>query len=456
MASTNWVPEAEAMDSGFALDNLLRTQRAENARQAQSLVAGAQQTNQQHQNRLQEMLYGDQLKTQAADREAERAAPFLRTLISGNPQVAKTFGFGQNVTTPGELAVPEAGYAGTPDKTSFQPRTPTIAEASGIAKAVPSITQSLLQRQLDPNAQFTLGPGQVRFDAQGTQIAEGPKKPGAYSTYNEALLASMQQQQLNDASGLPKLRPTIDQDAQGNYQIKWSPADPLNPVDPIKQAYEDDLKAGVPKAQALENYLQRQGRAAGIKAQQTQLMTPFNEEAKKRMDTANMAITSAYRLMTYTPKERETFTGAGRLGFEAARLAQEAGLPTPGYTKEQVDRYSEFKKDNGMIEQYKFAIGGKQLTQGEQRVVEAFIPTGRELTTSEYEAKLRAMAGVMEAAQVVDQYLSVTGKQDVSPAQVRDLFIKELNRRGIDPSKSKDSQVDGQMPSGARLRSKYQ
>ncbi len=136
-------------------------------------------------------------------------------------------------------------------------------------------------------------------------------------------------------------------------------------------------------------------------------------------------------------------------------MAQEGGLPTPGYDPAEVQRYSNFKKDNGMIEQFKFAIGGKQLTEGEQRVVEAFIPTGREFTTSEYEAKLKGIIAAMEAARELDSWLSVTPKTEATDEAIRQRYREALKRRGIDVEASAKEATQAQMTSGQRLRNKY-
>lgn len=452
--SWEWNPEASAMDTGFRLDELLRGERAANARQAQSLGATAQQVNQQHQNKLAEMLYGDQLKTQAADREAERAAPFLRSMISGNPQVAKSFGFGQDVTTPGELPVPEAGYAGTPATTSFQSRQPTMAEVSGLAKAVPGITQALLQKSMDPNSQFTLGPGQKRFDAQGNEIAQGGALPSEGMTQEQA-----ERVQADMIARNPNLRGrvTIQQNDKGAWTVKQTPSEPLT-ESPNVWISQLNSPSTPPEARAqakrnLDVYNAEQERLAKMRV----AVQPMDATRAGMLEKQNEGIQAAYSLLQFTPQERETYTGAGRVGFEAAAHAAELGLPTEkfGYSPEQLQRFQDFKRWNGMIEQFKFALGGKQLTGPEQKVVEAFIPTGRERTTSEYEAKLRGVAGAMQAAQDVDMYLAQTGKGFVSPEEMHSLYVAALRRHGIDvTAKATDAQRD-HLSSGQRLRQDF-
>lgn len=453
--SWEWNPEASAMDTGFRLDELLRTQRAENARQAQQLGANAQNLQQQHQNRLGEMLYGQTLKDQSAQTEAERTAPFLQQLIRGNPQVGKAFGFvGEpQIERTGAMAEPEA--MGTPAPIVQRPVAPTLQQTTGLARAIPGIAQALLQKGLEPSsAGFTLKPGERRFDAQGHEIAEGGALPGM----DLQTAQNVRDQMMRENPAL-RGRVTLQSDASGRWSVRETPSEPLteNPNLWLSKAMDPNAPVGerIQAKMKYDQWLTDQATLAGSKAFQTNVNTPYDATTRDRMDKTNMAIQSAYRLLSYTPKERENFTGAGKLGYEGARLAQEVGLPTPGYSKDDVARYSQFVKDNGFIEQYKFAIGGKQLTGPEQKVVEAFIPTGREFTTSEYEAKVRGMVAVMEASQVVDQYLAVTPKNAVNPIQIREMFKSELAKRGIDVTKSKDAQVESQMNSGSRLRKKY-
>ncbi len=457
-------PEAKAAEEGMALADLM--QRTKSAQMLQAGLAGAQagQTRAnletQHQNRLAEMLQGEQLKEDFAQREAERTAPFLRTMISGNPNVAKAFGFGQNVTQPGELPVPEAGYAGTQPTTTFQPRQPTVAEATGLSRAVPGITSTLLKSAMDPNAGFTLGKDQIRFDAKGNPIAQGPSGQeggGAYATLDEAMAVKDQMERSRpDLRG----RIAVDQNTKGQYQLKVGTSEPLTegPNKWLADANNENLP--VPqriKAQEIYNkWKEDQMQIAGGKALSVAQNTPYNEEAKKRLETSNMAIQAAHELSKFTKQDIENFTGAGRLGYEAARIAQEAGLPIMGnYTPEDVQRYNQFKVANGYIEQMKFAIGGKQLTQGEQKVVEAFIPTGRELTTAEYQAKVANLIKVMEASQELDSWMSTAPKTETTPENIRLRFKASLRAHGINVDvPAKDATLQS-MPSGARLRSKY-
>lgn len=455
-------PEAKGMESGFALDELLRRERGQNARAVFGEVAnrsqqqerlGAQRADAEQAQKyaIERMVKGEELKEQGAQREAERSAPFLQAMIGGNPETAKAMGF--TTPVPEQLPVPEAGYPGAP--ATVAPRQPTLQEAAGAARAVPGMAQALLQHQIGANKPMVVGPEATLVSPEGKVLFQGPQKPKmGYESYDDALLAVMRQTRLNDISGLPKMRPTIDQGSQG-WEVKWAPAEPMTPQDPLKLQYDLDVKMGMPQPQALEKYIQSASRLAGQRTFQSQLNTPYTEEAKKRMETTNMAIQSAYRLQSYTRADREKFTGAGKIGYEAARYAQELGLPSPGYTPEDVQRYSNFVKDNGMIEQFKFAVGGKQLTQGEQRVVEAFIPTGREFTTAQYEAKLKGIVAAMEASQAVDMWLSTSSKPDITPDSIRAMYKQELLKRGIDVEAPAKEQTQAQMPSGQRLRDKY-
>jgi hypothetical protein len=433
------------MDTGFALDQFLRGQRAENARQAQALVAQPQQIEQQHQNRLAEMLYGENLKQQSAQTEAERSAPFLEQLIKGNPDVAKAFGYGGGQpATPGDF---EGGA--TP---AVAPVTPTREQVTGIARAVPGITQALVNRSLTPNAPFTLGPGQQRFDAQGNPIASGPPMPGMSQQQAEAVRDDM-------VARNPQLRGrvTVQSDAKGMWTVRETPSEPLTESPNLWLSnYLDPNKPVPERIQAKMKYDEWMKGQQQL-AQQRENVKPLDAQRAQILEKQNEGIQAAYQLLRFTPGERETFTGAGRMGYEAAAHAAELGLPTQkfGYSPEQIQRYQDFKKWNGYIEQFKFALGGKQLTNAEQRVVESFIPTGKERTTSEYEAKLRSVAAAMEAAQEVDMYMAQTGKGFVDPTTMRSMYVEALKRKGIDvTAKSKDALRD-QMRSGDRLRQDF-
>lgn len=451
--SWEWNPEASAMDTGFRLDELLRTQRAENARQAQQLGASAQNLQQQHQNRLGEMLYGQTLKDQAAQTEAERTAPFLQQLIKGNPQVGKAFGFvGEpQIERTGAMAEPEA--AGIPAPIVQRPVAPTLQQTTGLARAIPGIAQAILQKGLDPSSTgFTLKPGERRFDAQGHEIAEGGALPGM----DLQTAQNVRDQMVRENPAL-RGRVTVQSDASGRWSVHETPSEPLtenpnrwladsqDPTKPVQERVQAQLK--------YNKYLEDQK----MLMQARENVKPLDATRAQMLQKQNEGIQGAYKLLTFTPQERESYTGAGKLGYEAASYAMEAGLPIAkfGYTPEQVARYQDFKKWNGMIEQFKFALGGKQLTHDEQKVVESFIPTGRERTTAEYEAKLRSIAAAMEAAQEVDMYLAQTGKGFVKADEMRELYINALKRRGIDVSaKAKDALRDN-LSSGQRLRQDF-
>jgi hypothetical protein len=356
------------------------------------------------------------------------------------------------------MAEPEAAGIPAPITSPMQARTPTLQEATGMARAIPGMAQALLQHQLtlDKNTGFTLSPGQQRFDVTGKPIAGVPVPQGQTEAEADKIIAE-------NIARDPSLRGRITKkqdDKDGSWSVQTAPSEPLT-EGPNKWLadYMDSTKpmpARIIAGQKYKKWLEDQGTLLpGARALAGDINKPFNEEAKKRMETTNMAIESAYRLQSYTKADREKFTGIGKLGWEAARLAQEGGLPTPGFDPAEVQRYSNFKKDNGMIEQFKFAIGGKQLTEGEQRVVEAFIPTGREFTTSEYEAKLKGIIAAMEAARELDSWLSITPKTEATDEAIRQRYREALKRRGIDVEASAKEATQAQMTSGQRLRNKY-
>jgi len=145
---------------------------------------------------------------------------------------------------------------------------------------------------------------------------------------------------------------------------------------------------------------------------------------------------------------RSKLAQAALATYDATRIVP------PGWTREQLEGLADFKKWNGVIEKIKFSFGGKQLTEGEQRVVEAFIPTGREATTAEYEAKLAGVQAVLRAQARTEVRLAQLGKAYVSLEQIQDIAREELLREGVD-TKSRAGNVRNQMPSGARLRGDF-
>lgn len=430
----------------------LEKQQADAAalRQRMADAAAMARTQASQEGALKNMLAGkaaDQsYKIADEDRMAGNAVPFLRSVIQGNPAIGKAYGFGQEE----QLPVPEAGYAG-----QGPVRTPSDQELRGIAKAAPTLANTLATQAIPkPPEPFTLGENQQRFSPTGEPIATGPQRPRMTEQQADQIIAENIQRN-------PSLqgRITKKMDDRGGWTVQTSTTEPLtespnlwlsqalDPSTPIPQRIQAQMK--------YDQWKKDQAEIAGTKKAATEANTPLNEDARKRIEMSGLAIAAGYRLMQFNLKDIENMTGAGKIGYEAALHAQELSLPTPGYTPEDVARYNDFKKFNGMIEQFKFAVGGKQLTEGEQRVVEAYIPTGRERTTSEYQAKLRGIVAAMEASQEVDQYLYTTGKGFTDTAMVRSLFINALAKRGIDVTKPVKDQAESQMPSGARLRSKY-
>lgn len=449
-------PEAKAMETGFALDELLRRERGADRRMMGQAVVQRGMADVTQAQALERMVKGEELKEQSAQREAERSAPFIQQLISGNPDVAKTFGFTEQRVTPESLPVPEAGYAGAPATTTTVPRRPSMEEAAGLTRAVPGMAQALLQHTLgQAKGPSVVAPGSSLVSPTGQLLFQAPDRAVQSEEEADRIIAE-------NIARDPNLRGRIvkRQNEKGGWMVSTQPTEQLTEGPNQWLAQSQDMN--LPVAQRIQaqlkynKWFEDQSKLAGAKKEATEAATPLGQEAVKRLETMNTAIQAAYRLQSYTAADREKFTGAGRYALEAARIAREAGSPwLGGYTTEEIDRYSNFVKDNGMIEQFKFAVGGKQLTVGEQKVVEAFIPTGRELTTSEYEAKLKGITAAMEAAQVVDLWLSQTGKGAITPDLIRARYVDELLKRGIDVTKRKAENVQQQMTSGQRLRDKY-
>ena len=465
-------PEAKAVESGFALDELLRRERGANARTMLGIAAQQRAAQQkegfdreaaaiQQQYALDRMVKGEELKEQFAQKEAMRSAPALQALMEGNPDVAKIFGYSAGkpatIDRSGAMAEPEAAGIPAPISPAVPRRMPSPEEAAGLHRAVPGMAQALLQRGMEKANEKpqVVAPGSALVSPAGAELYRNPKDPIQTREQAEAIVKDIIERDPSKRG-----RVTIEQSqTTGGWAIKELPTESLVETpsawlalknDPLKP-FNERVIAGLKYDQWKKDQIE----IAGGKALEVARQTPYAGEAKIRLEAMNNAMQAAYRLQGYTAQEREQFTGAGKAGFFAARKAQELGLPTPGYSPEQVERYSEFVKDNGMVEQMKFAIGGKQLTEGEQRVVNAFVPTGREFTTAEYNAKLKGLVKAMEAAQAVDFWLSTVAKTDVSPEAIRSMYKAELANRGIDVTASKDEQVEQNMTSGQRLRKKY-
>lgn len=457
MATPQYVegPEAKAMESGFELDNLLRRERGANKRQMIGLAGqrGMADVNQAH--ALARMLEADKLKEAGAQREAERTVPFLQTMIQGNPKAAQGLGFGAMEPGPStDIGTPEAGIPGAPGKPMFVPRQPSREEVTGLSRAVPGITQALLQQSMKGTEGYSLAPGAKRFSGDNQLVAENPKAEGSNMLFPTGRAAM--EDAIKNGMNPDDVRIVTTKDG-----VQWmSRAEPVAQGPNIWQAQiTDPNTTDAQQRQAQQNLNDWEAREKRI-AVMKEGVKPFAPDIQMKLDKQNESIQSSYQLLKFTPTERKQFTGlVGRGESEVKSIigsaAEALGITNP-FDPELNQRFQDFKRLNGMVEQYKFAIGGKQLTEGEQRVVNAFIPTGRELSPYEYEAKLRGLVGVMEAEQEVALYLAQTGKADVKSPELRAIFLGKLQGKGIDIEKmTTQDAVRAQMNSDQRLRNKY-
>jgi len=459
-------PEASAMESGYRLDELLRRERGARERQRMEQEWRTGEAAQAHQNRLAEMLYADRLKEQGAQREAERGAPALQALMGGNPAVARAFGYepGQPAVAP-ELTRPvnpledeeAAAYIPrTPGSPGVERRMPTTEEAAGLVRSMPGMAQTILNKQLEgvPKANpMVVQPGAgVWNPVKGAWDVEPTRKPGAYATLEEALAVA---DRMEAARPELKGRMQIDQDAAGNYQLKLGTTAPLTPQDPVKEDIDDRVKRGVlSKAQAAKEWRDYQVSLAGAKTAAQVAEQPLDVDTRTRLKESSAGIEAVDVLRSrFTADQRRDYTGMLRSKLAQAALAtyDATGIVPPGWTREQLEGLADFKKWNGVVEKIKFSFGGKQLTEGEQRVVEAFIPTGRETTTAEYEAKLAGVQAVLRAQARTEVRLAQLGKAYVSLEQIQDIAREELLREGVD-TKSRAGNLRNQMSPRDRLR----
>lgn len=451
---TVWNPLADAFNESYGMERLGGLKREE---QAQSARYGSELEDQRSGNALKNTLAGKAKDREYKDEDADREAASLRSMLTGRPDAAKALGFTQTGpgTRAGAMLEPEAMGAPVPSVTTG--RQPSYEEARGLARGVPGIAGKLLDQNMKGRDPYSLAPGAKRFDADNNLVAENPKGAEAGQERFPDSASAMADAK---AKGFDPGRVTVKQDAHGwTYSTGVTESLAEGPSKWIADS-NDISKSPAERARAAAMLDQDEKRQLRI-TQGKEDIKPLQADDRMRLQKTTEAISAAYNIRQFTPTEREGFTGLGKLGYEGAAAALEAGgaLDTVarrfGYTPQQVQRYQEFKKYNGMIEQFKFVIGGKQLTIGEQRVVEAFIPTGREFTTGEYEAKMQGIAKAMEAAQAVELYVATVGKGFVDSKTMREIYVRELQQRGIDVTAKPQENIQNEMRAGDRLRDKW-
>lgn len=465
-------PEAKSVESGFELDNLLRKERGANRRTMMGITSQHNLADQrqgfdrenaatQQGYALDRMLKGEELKEQFAQKEADRSAPFIQAMIGGNPDTAKTLGF----TSPGAPQIQRAGAMAEPEAAGITApiapgpsvgRTPTLQEAAGAHRAVPGMTQALLQQQLTDKASnkpVVVGKDASLVTQGGQELFKNAGPPKQSQEETNKLVA-----EIIAKDPAKRGRVWAEQRGPNDWIVKESASESL--VENSAKWLADMTDSSKPFAERqlaaakYEKDLQDKIKIYGLKNLEAARMTPMKGEALQRYEAANLALEAGFRLQTYTPEERKKFIGLGMVKQTLGRWTNSAGLPI-FTSEEESKRFSEFQKDNGMIEQMKFAIGGKQLTTGEQAVVNAFIPHGRELTHYEYTAKLKSLTATMQAAQEIDFWISNNPRQDITPTETRVRYTEALRRQGIDVSKTAEENMKSKMTPGQQLREKY-
>jgi hypothetical protein len=157
----------------------------------------------------------------------------------------------------------------------------------------------------------------------------------------------------------------------------------------------------------------------GTKVAARREQQPLDVETRNRIAAMDQSISAVKDLAGFS-KEFASFVGAKKFAYEAAMATYgNTGIVPPGFTKESIDRFAEFKRLNGIMEKTKFAFGGKQLTEGEQRVVEAFVPTGREVSSVEYEKKLSGLYEVLRQLRNSELSYAQQGRGALKPTEAQ-------------------------------------
>ncbi len=421
--------------------------------------------NQTSNNALRNLLVGkatDQTyKIADETRQQEEAVPALRTLISGNKDIGKALGFGQEP----QMAVPEAGYAGQSDV-----RTPTDNELRGLAKGAPGIATTILGKRLESidknHPSFHTVPRGATggsFDPKTntfTPQVEG-KEPGLYESIPEAQAAWSQMSTTN--SELAKTyRPTIATDpATGKYRLNLMSNEPLSLQDPYRQEFERNIRANMDPSKATDIYMNRQATAAGARQFQITQNTPMTPDQASAYSKTLQASNAFGQLQSFTEPERRAFIGLYGKNVNEIASAM-SGLPggmaiinALGGNQATIDRYNTFKALLGSIREMAFVTGGKQLTQTEERVVLAKLPTGQEKSYSEFQAKFqyaqKLLKAVSDGMVLANQIPKGDPNYDAQMAQVWRQAFAQNQISTTDP----EANVRSQMPSGVRLIEKY-
>lgn len=427
-------PEAKGMETGFALDELLRRQKAASTEQARQFGFNAGQTEQQHQNRLGEMLYGEQLKEKQAQAEAERTAPFLQTMLGSNPTAQKAFGFTETKTTPGELEAPEAGYPGTPPVTETVGRRPTLQEATGLSRAVPGMASELLKQAADRKPMVVASGSGIWDPNTNSWLAAPNEKEGGYKTWEEA---DAKRKGIIAANPTMEGRVYVTQNDKGAYVIKESATEPLSAQDPFKLGFKALTDRGVPVMEALGWYKQQLADAAGQKQFSIAIntpATPAQQDADQKKLETRMAFTNLQQMQATAPQTVESFLtwkGSGAELYNKLNRLPGANAVLQGLGQEEfVSRYNDWKANLGRIQGKVFDEGGKQLTPFEASVV--YMSTPKETDSpSQYNAKMKWMNSYVGAQQEMSYWYRNNPKLAQDKTAVDNAWKAAQTRAGI-------------------------
>lgn len=431
------------------------------AKQQRELEKQRDQAGLQLRNLLEGKKFDEQAKIATEERQANQSIPALRALMKGNPEVGQAFGFG-----PKEGAIPQGQFGPGPKVVT----EPSDEELRGYAKAVPGMASAILQKRLEATKGPIALPSKSRLvSPSGEVLVPADQEPAGGLSFPspEAAEAYWQQWKNTDPRGTAKYRPNIQADpTHGGYKLNLQTGEALTEGPNYWLSKSMDMTAPVPERieakMKYDKWLEDQTTLAGKKTEAQQAAMPLPTEVRDNLRKIDATIDAVDTIqMNYTSQDRRLFTGLlkDRVARGALALYEATGW-TPavsgyGYTEDQLKKLADFRKLNGQIEQYKFAVGGKQLTEGEQRVVDAFIPTGREVTSAEYEAKLVGLKKIMRAQAAAELVLAQTPRQYITIDTVRDAMRNALAKEGIDLKVKAKDQVQHNMSPRERLLNKY-
>jgi len=421
-----WGPEAEAMRESYGMERLFG-QKQDLAKQQQGYAIANRDVN--NAAALERALAVPRQARQFAKEDQDRELPALRALMRGTPEVGQAFGYG-----PAEGPVAPGAYGPGAPVT----REPSDEELRGLAPSLKGMVPTILQKKLEgPQKPMAVSPGQSLVDPRTGQVLfEGAPKPGAYGTYDEAMREAMRQQVLNTASGLPKMRPTIDQDTQGHYQIKWSPAEPVTPQDPIKERYRQRIEEGMSPAKAYDQYLSDLRSSTGARTEGALAVKPIDDQVRNYLMNITDVEKNMEQLRKFTEDEKRAFVGYGKKSagewLNAAKEYPWVGSAVRAWgPKVATDKFAEFHALHGPLRTLAFGVGGKQLTALEKSAVEASLPTGEEKSYAEYQAKMKYFQTIMQMHKIAALNLSKMPREMVTPEALEGMWQQAKGQAGL-------------------------